>query len=111
MEFDADRCREASTVLRSLVGPVRAERGCLSTQLMEEAGAWCRLTWVAEWNRIEDFELHLRTEAFRRILAVIELSANPPVVEIDDVSSRRGFDLVAEILGYTPLEHPGQHTG
>ena len=47
----------------------------------------------------DDFERHLRAAAFRRILAVIELAARRPVVEIDDVASRRGFELVEEILG------------
>jgi hypothetical protein len=54
---------------------------------------------VAEWRNSEDFEQHLRAMAFRRILAVMGLRAGAPTVEIDEVSSRRGFDLVEEILG------------
>lgn len=42
--------------------------------------------------------------AVLRILAVIELAAGPPAVEIDDVTSRRGFELVEEILGSAPAE-------
>ena len=56
------------------------------------------LTWVEEWRSAEDFEQHLQTPAFRKILAVMELSSVPPAMEIDDVSSRRGFDMVEEIL-------------
>jgi hypothetical protein len=66
---------------------------------------------VEEWRTAEDFERHLRTTAFRQILAVIELAAGPPVVEIDDVASRRGFELVEEILGATPAERTECETG
>ena len=105
MEFTPLTCDEAAAVLRSLVGPVRSESGCSATRLLWDAEDGCGLTWVEEWRSIEDFERHLRETAFRRILAVIELAARPPVVEIDDVGSRRGFDLVEEILGRSPVEN------
>jgi len=104
MEFAPQSCGEASAVLRSLAGPVRSEPGCRSTRFTSGSGDRCELTWVEEWDGAENFQRHLRTPAFRQILAVIDLAAEPPVVEIDDVSSRRGFDLVEEILGMTPVE-------
>jgi len=101
MEFTQQTCDEAAAVLRTLVGPVRAEPGCSATRLLRDTEDGCGLTWVEEWRSVEDFERHLRQAAFRQILAVIELSAGPPLVEIDDVTSRRGFELVEEILGLT----------
>ncbi len=99
MDFTPETHGEAASVLRSLVGPVRAESGCRATRLMTDSGGGHRLTWVEEWSGVEDFERHLRGVAFRKILAVIELAAEPPIVEIDDVASRRGFELVEEVLG------------
>ncbi len=99
MEFSPQAWDEAAGVLRSLVGPVRAEPGCSATRLLRGMDDRCTLTWVEEWRGAEDFEQHLRSMAFRRMIAVMELAAGKPVVEIDDVASRRGFDLVAEILG------------
>jgi len=99
MEFSPAACDEAASVLRSLVGPIRAEQGCIATRLMRNTGRNRRLTWVEEWHSTDDFERHLRSPVFRRILAVIELAAEQPKVEIDDVASRRGFELVEEILG------------
>ena len=105
MEFTPQTCDEAAGVLRSLVGPVRSEPGCSATRLLRDTEDGCGLTWVEEWRSVEDFERHLRAPAFRRILAVIELAARPPAVEIDDVASRRGFELVEEILGRSPVEN------
>ncbi len=102
MQFTPQAYEEVSSVLRSLVGPVRAEQGCVATRIQKDSERGCEINWVEEWCSIEDFERHLRSGAFRQILAVIEMAAVRPVVEIDDVSSRRGFDLVEEILGLTP---------
>ncbi len=99
MEFSKDSFHEAASVLRSLVGPVRAEPGCSATRLLRGMDDCCTLTWVEEWRGAEEFERHLRSTAFRKMIAVMELAAGAPVVEIDNVASRRGFDLVAEILG------------
>jgi quinol monooxygenase YgiN len=111
MEFTPQTCDEAAGVLRSLVGPVRAEAGCSATQLLRDTEDGYGLTWVEEWRGVEDFERHLRGVAFRRILAVIELAAGPPAVEIDDVASRRGFELVEEILGQTQVNQAERKTG
>lgn len=111
MEFTQQTCDEAAAVLRSLIGPVRSETGCNATRLLRDTEDGCELTWVEEWRSVEDFESHLRETAFRRILAVIELAAAPPVVEIDDVTSRRGFGLVEEILGLPAPERAECESG
>jgi len=111
MEFVPERQAEATAVLRSLVGPVRAESGCNATRLLNSTSREGGLTWVEEWHGIEDFERHLRSVSFRRILAVIELAVSKPVVEIDEVASRRGFELVEEILGVPPRAIAGSETG
>jgi len=111
MEFTPQTCEEAAGALRSLVGPVRAEAGCSATRLQRDTEDGCGLIWVEEWRSAEDFEQHLRAKAFRQILAVIELAALPPTVEIDDVASRRGFEFVEEILGQTQVNQAEHETG
>lgn len=104
MEFEPEAYDEVISALRSLVGPIRSEYGCRATRLLSNTGRDGALTWVEEWRDTESFEQHLRSVAFRRILAVIELASARPVVEIDEVASRRGFELVEEILGTPPVE-------
>jgi hypothetical protein len=67
--------------------------------------------WIAEWRGLGDFEKHLRGPTFRQILAVIEMAKTAPTVEIDDVNSRRGFELVEEILGPSPSESAEREAG
>lgn len=111
MMFSEQTSGEAAAALRSLVGPVRSEPGCSATRMQRGAGAGFDLTWVSEWRSVEDFERHLRAPAFRQILAVIEMADGPPEVEIDDVNSRRGFELIEEMLGRTPKQAAELKTG
>jgi quinol monooxygenase YgiN len=98
MEFGPQAVYEPVHTLRSLVGPVRAEPGCSARRLARDIDDGDVLTFVEEWRSPNDFEHHLRAITFRRLLAVMELAAGAPIVEIDELSSRRGFDLVEECL-------------
>jgi quinol monooxygenase YgiN len=105
MEFEASACDEAVASLRSLIGPVRAEPDCRSTRILHgDDSEACGLIWAEEWRSLEGFEQHLRGASFRRILAVMDMASAPPEVEVDEVASRRGFELVEEILGRPPVE-------
>jgi len=98
MVFDDKTRGEALRVLRGLVGPVRAHPGCLATRLMRDVGDEHVTTWVAQWREREDHERHVRSDAFRRLLAVMDLAAEPPIFEVHE-GQRRGFELVEELLG------------
>lgn len=101
MAFEGATRAEALRVLRSLVGPVRSHRGCLATRLMQDVDDERTVTWIERWRQREDHEHHLRSDAFRRLLAVMDLAAEPPLFEVDEVSRRHGFELVEEMLGGT----------
>ena len=109
MNFSSQAVDEAGATLRSLVGPVRSEPGCSATRVLGGAEGGGEFTWLSEWRTIDDFERHLRTPTFRQIVAVIELAAGPPDVEIDEVNSRRGFEFIEEILsrGRNRVSIPG----
>jgi quinol monooxygenase YgiN len=89
---------QACRTLRSLRGPVRAQPGCCATRLLRELDDEGSLTFVEEWRERADLEEHLRSAAFHRIVAVMELASEAPEVEIDEVASRSGLDLVESIL-------------
>ena len=104
--FNEPTREEALRVLRGLVGPVRSHPGCLATRLTQDVGDERVVTWVDQWRRREDHERHVRSDAFRRLLAVMDLAAEPPTFEVDEVGRRHGFELVERLLG-RPGEEPG----
>jgi len=99
MAFDERTREQALRVLRSLLGPVRSHPGCLATRLMRDVGDERVVTWMEQWRDRGAYERHVRSEAFRRLLAVMDLATESPLIEVDELSRRRGFEIVEELLG------------
>jgi len=99
LEFGPQACGEAVRVLRSLAGPIRAEPGCTGTRLTLDLLDGRFVSFGEEWRDMEELRRHLHGPNFRKLLAVIDLASSAPVVEVDEILRRRGFDLVEEILG------------
>jgi quinol monooxygenase YgiN len=106
MVFTEPARDEALRVLRTLWGPVRSHPGCLATRLMRDDQDERILTWVEHWHSREDHERHVRSDAFRRLLAVMDLAAEPPLLEVDEVEHRQGFEIVEQLRGAAPLVSP-----
>ncbi len=98
MIFDGSVESEALRVLKTLVYPVRAERGCLGTRLCHDVGGEKRVIWISRWDRWEAFECHVRTAHFRLLLGVIEMAARKPTIMVENSVDRRGVEVIEEIL-------------
>ena len=85
--------------LRSLMVPVRAERGCLHSRLVlsTEAADPASVRYAEEWDTEADLRSHVRSERFLRLLAVMELSRETPQLEFELPAGPRGLDYVAEV--------------
>jgi len=99
MSFASDHREEALQVLRTLVGPVRSHAGCTQTLLMSDVQNDEIITWVSRWRTRPDLDRHLRSSHFRRLLAVMELAAEPPDIDFECGTELRGLDLLEEVLG------------
>jgi quinol monooxygenase YgiN len=76
--------------LRSLLSPTRVEPGCLSCRLCEDVEVLGSFTLVEDWATPADFVRRLRSDPYRRLLIIMEHSAEPPEVQ---------FRVVCEVLG------------
>ncbi len=88
------RRAEILKVFRTVQGPVLAQPGCVACHIYEEQGPEQAVVLVERWNSQAELEAHLRSEAYRRILAAIELSGGPPEVRFDYVSATEGMELI-----------------
>jgi quinol monooxygenase YgiN len=99
MNFGSENRTGALQVLRSLKGPVRSQSGCTQTLLMSDVQDSSVLTWISRWRNRETLDRHLKSNHFRRILAVMELAADPPQIEFESGCELWGLDLIDEVLG------------
>jgi quinol monooxygenase YgiN len=88
------RCDELCRALMSLSGPFQAQPGCASWQLFQEISDPGALRIESRWNTSSDLFWHIRSEAYRRFLQMMELGAKAPTIEFFSVSELRGLDLI-----------------
>jgi quinol monooxygenase YgiN len=85
--------------LCSLLSPTRVEPGCVRCQLYEDVEEPGSFALVEEWATPTDFERRLRSEAYRHLLMLMELSAEPPGVWFRVVSHTMGMEAIHAARG------------
>ena len=76
-----------------------AEPGCRSSSIWREAGTSSAVLLMEEWESPQAMERHMSSQAFRRLLAVLELSRTPPEIRYVQSSRLRGVDWMRQVLG------------
>ncbi len=88
------RHEELRQALSSLSGPTEAEPGCVSCQLFQPLRDPNVLRVESYWKTQSDFLRHLRSDAYKKFLVLMELGCEPPNVGFYTVSELRGLGLV-----------------
>jgi quinol monooxygenase YgiN len=90
---------EIMRTLRSISGPTQAEPGCAcchSYQDIEDNNAFFT---VQEWKTQMDLNRYIRSDQFRKILALMEISSEPPEIKINTISHTAGFETIKAARG------------
>jgi quinol monooxygenase YgiN len=90
---------EIVRTLAAQLGPTRVQPGCLRCDLYRDVENQGAITLVEEWESQADLDLRLRSEDYRAVLAVIELSQEQPVIHFDTVTRRAGLEIVVSARG------------
>jgi quinol monooxygenase YgiN len=85
---------ELLLMLSSSLAPLRVEPGCLQARLYVDADNSCALTLVQEWERQQDLDRYLASDACKVVLAVLESSQRAPEVSFDTVATRAGLEVI-----------------
>jgi quinol monooxygenase YgiN len=92
-----EKKQEFTKALASFVRPIQGQPGCLGCRLLQVWPGQNGLHILARWESQEYLAHYLRSQDYKRLLLLIELSATPPVVEFFDVLEIRGLDLVEQV--------------
>jgi quinol monooxygenase YgiN len=85
---------ELRRALTSLLGPIEAESGCMSCRILQEGNDSHAFCYEAQWKSQDDLLRHVRSEHYKRLLVLMDLGDEPPVIEFHTVAETRGLDLV-----------------
>jgi quinol monooxygenase YgiN len=80
--------------LASLTGPVAVLPGCLGCTILQSCQDKNELQVQMEWESKEDLIRHLRSDTYKQLLLLMELSPKPPVIQFYAVQEFNGLDLV-----------------
>ncbi len=100
----ADRREEALRIIRSLLGPTGAAPGCLNCGFYADTRDEGILCYVEDWQTEEDLQRHIRSEDYRKFLALIDLSTEPPDLKFHRVSETFGIEYLTQVR--SPLGNP-----
>jgi len=92
-----DRRDEALRLIRSLVGPTSAAPGCIDCGYYVDAQNENVLGYFEEWQTEEDLRRHIRSDDYRKFLALVDLSAEPPDLQFHRVCETLGMDFVRTV--------------
>jgi quinol monooxygenase YgiN len=89
-----DERRQLLGILRSVQGPTQAQPHCQSCRIYEEDDSENSILYMERWDSEAEFERHVRSELYWRILAAVEFSRKAPEISFDYISITKGIDLV-----------------
>ncbi len=90
-----------------IIGPIRAQPGCLSCGLYQEIGNGDQLLYLETWETQGQLERHMRSARYERLLAVMDASVQQPVLRYQTVSTVMGLEYLAAVRMGSPLRPPG----
>ncbi len=92
MKVFSKKRKELSQTIASLIGPMRAEKGCKRCdfcQSMEDENELCLLE---EWDTQENLKSHLKSERFRVLRGAMNLLKEPYEMTFHTVSKSAGME-------------------
>ena len=94
MTIPPQKREEALKILRSVAELCRDDSGCLSCNIYEDLHDSKVLVLEEVWKSEEDLDFHLRSEEYRNLLLVLEMSLKQPEIRFDTISNSTGIEII-----------------
>jgi quinol monooxygenase YgiN len=85
--------------LHSLIRRAAQSTGCRSAHLSADIERADVFWYCEEWDDASALEAKVRTEQFSELLALMETSVEPPLLEFRVIDDVKGLDYVARVRG------------
>ena len=91
---------EVLEILSSLAERSRFDPGCISCRVYQDVEVEPVVMLEQLWMSREDLERHLRSEEFRKVLLVVEMSLEPPEIRFDEISCSSGVETIEKARNF-----------
>ena len=102
-----ERREESMRLVRSLMGPTSAAPGCVHCGYYTDAQNESVLCYVEEWQTEEALQHHIRSDDYRKFLALVDLSCEPPDLKFHRVSETFGIEYIGQVRSSVAVTQSG----
>ena len=89
----------AVQTVRSILGWTSAQPGCISMAFYQDTNNPGTMMLFEEWEDWDSLENHIRSDSFRNILELMELSIERPEITFHSVSESKGLEFIERLRG------------
>ena len=97
MKVQPEKRRELVQTLRSLLGFLGREGGCMERALYEDSEDENGLLLYEEWHTRSDLERHILSEQFSILLGATTLLVSKPVFRVCEITKEAGRDSLRKL--------------
>ena len=85
---------EALEILGNVSAQIQFEPSCVSSRLYRGVDEVRAIMIEELWESYQDIVAHLQSDAYRRVLLVIEMAEEPPDIRFDTIANSTGVELI-----------------
>jgi quinol monooxygenase YgiN len=97
-----EKREELGRALSYLLGPIQVEPGCLGCLLYRDWSDANVIHIESRWETLNDLTRHICSDAYKKILLLMELGAEPPAIEFLTVTEVRGLEFIEAVRRKLP---------
>ena len=99
MRVPAERRKAFLDSARLIAGPTKVQPGCISCGLFQDLDDPNAILFIEEWQSREGLEHHIKSDAYRIILSLMDLCGEPPEIKFNTVSDTKGIEAIESMIG------------
>lgn len=102
MAIPVEKHHEALRILKSIAVHSRNDPGCLGYFIYRDIEDNNVLVAQENWKSENNLDRHIRSDQYRNLLLVLEMSLRRPEVRLDTISHSSGIESIEKIRSTTP---------
>ena len=95
----ARKREEALEILRMYLGPACHQAGCISCQGFQELDKENTFILIEKWMSQAYLDQHLCSNEYRKVLALMDISCEPPEIKFNTIWNSVGMELLEKLRG------------
>lgn len=97
LNVSPEKTADVISIINSISGPLSVDSSCKHFDLYSNTKNDDRLLLFEVWDSKEALEDHIRSDDFSKILAIMEISNQPPEICFDTISKSAGIEFIEKL--------------